>query len=129
MKVGRCIRCPMMDVALFDTKEHETHFGDNTFCGQAKQQLAKGFGILSKDGKKRTIFHSAKAEYATVDELKVFTKYCVPNCFEKTKNGHRQKPSCLCGNNPPPNAGQCPYDDNNANNAFKPNPNPKLKGI
>lgn len=104
MKIGRCIRCPLLDTSFFDQKEHQRHFGKPD---SQLNKLAIKNGVLSPDGKLRTVFHSTKSAFATVDELKVFSQFCVQQAFGRNATHAWQKKEYQCPTELPTSIANC----------------------
>merc|ERR1712196_114987 len=91
MKVGWCIRCPLVSINLFGRAGRRITqanisaataaniSANNSAIMQMKRDLKRGF--LSPDGKKRSVFNSEWSFAIPVKEKQVFAEVCVPNAF------------------------------------------------
>lgn len=100
-KIGYCVRCPLIPMEKFVQQSSKAskskkgsgnqqmessnadYFGDNPISNWYGKAPAISYGFLSSDGTKRAVFHSTRAQDATLTEKKVFVEECVMHAFDK----------------------------------------------
>lgn len=133
MKVGYCVRCPLIPVDKFrDCRPKEGTMATSAACTNDtsaiffsdagyihtyskrnqvyNKELAIAAGLLSSDGKFRSVFHSNQQKDATDIEKRVFTEECFVNAFNATGD---QKEAYACSTSKPDK------DSNHANRPWK----------
>jgi hypothetical protein len=96
-KVGRCVKCPLLDVSLFRAPGESGNDDDITqehFLNDKKvQEEAIKSKVLSEDKTKRSVFHHVRAQFVTRTERQVFLQECFAKAFHS--NG-TQKNDYMC---------------------------------
>ena len=70
------------------------HFGIDAIIKKVGKTKAVKSGLVSQDGKKRSVFHSIWSNHATVTEKKVFAEECVTKAFNRQKGEPKKKFRC-----------------------------------